>query len=122
MVGIDWAADLCFSFTESSRTLAVHVADGRSNFLWLQMAYRLARPNDKSTSKAGSHARLFLRLARYGRGKIPGSLPPKLDGFKPSKTERRNSARPGRAKARPFAEGCNCENIFWGGSVVLGRS
>src|SRR5213595_2651667 len=39
----DWATNLGSSFTKSSRALAVHVADCRSNFLRLQMAYRVAR-------------------------------------------------------------------------------
>jgi len=86
MDGIDWATDLGSSFTRSSRTLAVHVADDRGNFLRLQMAYGLARPKTKLTSQFGSHARLFLRLAGHGRGKIPDpkTFRAQVDRFKGS--------------------------------------
>ena len=69
---IDWATNLGSSLTKSSRALAVHVADGRGNFLRLQMAYRVARTKTKRSSRVNSHARLFLRLAGNGRGKVPG--------------------------------------------------
>src|SRR5690242_20558342 len=120
MDGINRATDLCSFFTRSCGTLAVHVADGRGNFLRLQMAYRLARPKTKLTSQVRSHTRLFLRLAGHGCGKFPDSPAPKLAGFsvRGRTVEGRASARPGRAEARPFIGRSNNKDFSRSGAVV----
>jgi Membrane bound O-acyl transferase family len=68
------------------------VADDQRNFFGLQMAHLLGRTKPDRPYPAWSRSRLFLSVARDGRGKI--SRPAhaqELDGFKPSSLEWRTS-------------------------------
>src|SRR5947207_7595558 len=94
--------------------MAVHVVNGGGNFLRLQVAYRLARTKTRLSSQVGSHARLFLRVARHGRGKIPLSAPATVEG--------RASACPGRAQGRSSVRSSDGEDFPRSRSFIWRRT
>src|SRR5947207_15205891 len=82
--------------------MAVHVVNGGGNFLRLQVAYRLARTKTRVSSQVGSHARLFLRLAGHGCGKIPLSAPPTVEGHAQERSSVRSSDGEDFPRSRSF--------------------